>query len=152
MAQATYVANGVPKQIPRLRVTYLGLLGTISDVAAMPVVTMAGWVDPLPVSKANATLSLHGWPAVAESLSIDLGNVLTPRHLIGDERILISGRQSVGTAVVEARPLANIDWFQRADSVEKPCCRVAFELIHFGKAWGGGNDGASSNRSRSAFL
>lgn len=107
--QSNVALNFVPRQIPKFRVTMLGLLGAVTDVA-LPTVSMTGWTTPVPVSKANTTMSLHGWTAVAESLSVDLGNVLTPRHLIGDERILISDRQSTGTAVVEARSVATIDW------------------------------------------
>jgi len=112
--QANIAPSFAPSSIPRFRVTYLGLLGTITDVAAMPAVTNAGWTTPDTVSKANTTMSLHGWPSVAESLSVDLGNTLTPRFLIGDEKILISNRSSTGTAVVEARSLAEVDWFDRA--------------------------------------
>nr|WP_320194740.1 phage tail tube protein [Agrobacterium rosae]MDX8313001.1 hypothetical protein [Agrobacterium rosae] len=112
--QANIAPSYTPSAIPRMRVSYVGLLGQITDVVAMPAVTQAGWTTPLHVSKANTTMSLHGWNSVAESLSLDLGNVLTPRFLIGDERILISDRNSTGTAVVEARSLAEIDWFDRA--------------------------------------
>ncbi|KAB2803299.1 hypothetical protein F9L06_03840 [Brucella anthropi] len=112
--QANIAPSFAPSSIPRFRVTYLGLLGTITDVAAMPIVTNAGWTTPETVSKANTTMSLHGWPSVAESLSVDLGNTLTPRFLIGDEKIMISDRKTTGTAVVEARSLAEVDWFNRA--------------------------------------
>ncbi len=112
--QASIAPSFVPSAIPHYRVTYLGLLGTITDVGAMPAVSMAGWTTPLHVSKANTTMTLHGWSSVAESLSIDLGNTLTPRFLIGDEKILISDRSSTGTAVVEARALSEINWFDRA--------------------------------------
>lgn len=112
--QANIAPSFAPSAIPRFRVTYLGLLGTISDVATMPAVTSAGWTTPATVSKANTTMSLHGWPSVAESLSIDLGNTLTPRFLIGDEKILISNRGATGTAVVEGRALSEVDWFDRA--------------------------------------
>ncbi|MCX2697072.1 phage tail tube protein [Ochrobactrum chromiisoli] len=112
--QANIAPSFTPSAIPRFRVTYLGLLGTITDVAVMPAVTTAEWITPDTVSKANTTMSLHGWPSVAESLSIDLGNVLTPRFLIGDERILISDRSSTGTTVVEGRALSEVDWFDRA--------------------------------------
>lgn len=112
--QANIAPSFAPSSIPRFRVTYLGLLGTITDVAAMPSVTNAGWTTPETVSKANTTMSLHGWPSVAESLSVDLGNTLTPRFLIGDEKIMISDRKTTGTAVVEARSLAEVDWFSRA--------------------------------------
>ena len=112
--QANIAPSLTPSAIPRMRVTYVGLLGQITDIGAMPAVSMAGWITPLYVSKANTTMSLHGWNSVAESLSLDLGNTLTPRFLIGDERIMISDRNSTGTAVVEARSLAEIDWFDRS--------------------------------------
>ncbi|WP_435657943.1 phage tail tube protein [Brucella pituitosa] len=112
--QANIAPSFAPSSIPRFRVTYLGLLGTITDVASMPSVTNAGWTTPDTVSKANTTMSLHGWPSVAESLSLDLGNTLTPRFLIGDEKILISNRSTTGSTVVEGRSLAEVDWFDRA--------------------------------------
>lgn len=112
--QANIAQTFTPLGIPRYRVTYVGLFGTITDVGAMPVVSMAAWQKPLTVSKANTTMSLHGWPSIAESLSLDFGNVLTPRFLIGDERILISDRSATGTAVVEGKSLATINWFERA--------------------------------------
>nr|WP_298099777.1 hypothetical protein [uncultured Shinella sp.] len=124
--QANITLNFAPLAIPRFRVTYVGLFGTISDVVSMPAVTMDDWQTPLTVSKANTVMSLHAWPSIAESLSIDFGNVLTPRFLIGDERVLISDRSSTGTAVVEAKSLATIDWFARAISRE----RGALSLVH----------------------
>lgn len=114
--QANITLNYAPKQIPKFRVTFVGLLGAVSDLGVMPAVTNDGWTRPVPVSKANTIMSLHGAGGVAESLSIDLGNTLTPRHLIGDERILIEDRQSTGTAVVEARSIATVDWFAKARS------------------------------------
>lgn len=125
-ARASVSLDFTPKQIPHYRVTIVGLLGTITDVAAMPDVTMDGWSTPLPVSMANTTMSLHGWDSVAESLQVDLGNTLTPRFLIGDELVLITDRQSSGTAVVEGRSLATVDWFAKALSRE----RGALSLVH----------------------
>jgi len=106
--------NITPKQTPTFQWTYMGLLGEIVDEAVMPAVTQAGWQTPVVVSKENTTMTLHGWASVAESISINLGNRLTPRFLIGDERILISDRSVTGTVVVEARALSEINWFDRA--------------------------------------
>ncbi|QQM29049.1 hypothetical protein JET14_11930 [Martelella lutilitoris] len=100
--------------VPRFRFTCVGLLGTISDLANMPAVTKAGWLKPVPVTKANSVMTLHGWTATGDSLSLDLGNQLTPRFPFGDEYILISDRSASGTAVVEARSLATINWFEIA--------------------------------------
>ncbi|WP_418459744.1 phage tail tube protein [Brucella intermedia] len=112
--QVNVAPSFTPSAIPRFRVTVLGLLGNITDIGAMPAVSMADWMTPRHVSKANTTMSLHGWNSVAESLSLDLGNILTPRMLIGAELIMISARASTGTAVVQAESLATINWFDRA--------------------------------------
>nr|WP_321459059.1 phage tail tube protein [uncultured Cohaesibacter sp.] len=115
-----------PKQIPHFRFTITGLLGTITDIGAMPAFSTAGWEKPLPVSKANTTMSLLGWSSVAENLSIDLGWTVKPRFLIGDELVLLSDRSSTGTAVVVAKSIAEIDWFTAA----KDRTRGALSLIH----------------------
>lgn len=125
-SQTNVAMNFVPNQIPSFRITMMGLLGTITDVGAMPAVNLTGWTTPVPVSKANTTFTLHGWAATAENVSIDLGNVLTPRMLIGDERILISDRKSTGSAVVAAKSLAEVDWFAKARS----SARAAMTLQH----------------------
>lgn len=114
-----------PTQIPKFRFSLTGMLGTITD-AVLPSVTMTGWTTPVICSMGNTVLTLHGWTAVAESLQLDLGNTLTPRFLIGDEKVMISDRRSTGTAVVEARHLAEIDWFQRALGRT----RGALNLVH----------------------
>lgn len=114
-----------PKAIPKFRLALTGMLGTITD-AALPAVSQAGWTTPVPVSKAETTMTLHGWSSVAESLTVDLGNTVTPRFLIGDERIIITDRKTTGTAVVEARSLSEIDWFASARSRT----RGPLELVH----------------------
>ncbi len=113
-------------EIPHFRATWVGLIGAVNDVGAMPAVTTTGWVDPVPVEKANTVMSLHGWGAVAESVSLDMGNTLTPRFLVGDERVLITDRSSTGTAVVEARSVATIDWLGRA----KARTRGPLSIVH----------------------
>ena len=103
----------VPAQIPRFRFSYTALLGTISDTA-LPTVDLTDFITPVPVNKANTTMALHGWASIAESIAFELGNQVEPRFLIGDESVRITGRQSTGTAVVEAKSLATKNWFQIA--------------------------------------
>ena len=124
--QANIAINYVPKAYPHIRVTYQGFLGTITDVGTMPAVSLTGWATPRLVSKANTILILHGWTSVAESLSLDLGNVLAPRHLIGDERMMISDRRSTGNAVVEGRALSEINWF----NISRSRARGALSVVH----------------------
>ena len=124
-SRGTFSLNIAPESILRFRFTLTGLLGEITD-QALTNVTMAGWQTPLEPSSANTTMELHGWPSVAESLAIDVGNAVTPRFLIGSESVIISDRKVTGTAVVEATSLATINWFQRA--LDRT--RGALELVH----------------------
>lgn len=124
-ARANVALNFIPKQIPTFRFTLVGLLGTITDVA-LPAVNHTGWTTPVIVNKANTVLTLHGWTAVAESLALDLGSTLTPRHLIGAEEVLITDRKTSGTAVVEAKSMGVVNWFAKAKSRE----RGAMSVIH----------------------
>ncbi|PZO64604.1 MAG: hypothetical protein DI498_10985 [Paracoccus denitrificans] len=123
--RGTVTANFAPKQIPKYRFKLTGLLGTVTD-APLPLVSQAGWTAPVESSSANTTLTLHGIPSVAESLSLDLGNTVTPRFLIGSEGIIISDRKSTGNAVLEARLVQEADWFGKAISRT----RGALSLTH----------------------
>lgn len=116
----------VPKRIPRWTFTFKGLLGAISD-QANPAVTKTMWKDAVVVSKANTTMSLHGWTAIAESLNIACGNQVVPRHLIGEESIEISDRVMTGAAVVKATSLATVDWFALA---RPPHTKGELSLVH----------------------
>lgn len=124
-ARGTMTTNIAPKSIPHYRFTLTGLLGTITD-QALTAVTMTGWQTPLEASSSNTTMSLHGWASITESLSIDLGNTVTPRFLIGSESVIISDRKVAGQAVVEATSLATMDWFARALART----RGALALVH----------------------
>lgn len=111
--QANVQPGFTASKIPKFRLSLTGLLGSVTDVA-LPSVTKAGWTTPVAVSKANTTLDLHGWSAISQSLSLDLGNVLTPRFLIGEESVRITDRKSSGTTVVDAKSMATINWFDIA--------------------------------------
>ena len=117
-ARGTVSLSLAPAQIPRFRFSLTGLLGTITD-QAMPVVDYSGFLTPLPVSKANTTMELHGWTAIAESLSLDVAQQVEPRFLIGYEGVEITDRQAMGTAVVEAASLATVNWFAIAQAATK---------------------------------
>jgi len=79
------------------------------------------------VSKANTpTFALHGVSAPGESLDLDLGQKVEPRLLIGSESIEITDRNASGTAVIEARPIATVNWFDKA----LKRTRGALQLIH----------------------
>ncbi|WP_444460329.1 phage tail tube protein [Rhodobacter capsulatus] len=123
--RANVSVNFVPKQIPKFKFSFLGMLGEVTDVA-LPEVAMTGWTTPVPVSKANDTFALHGYTGGAESLSIDMGNTVTPRFLIGEEEMKITDRKATGTAVVVAKSIATKDWF----SIAKASSRGDLLIVH----------------------
>lgn len=124
-ARGNVTMEFAPKRIPRFRFTLMGLLGTITD-QALPVIDLSGFQTPLPVSKTATTLSLLGALRVAESVSIDLGQQVEPRFLIGAERIQLTDRSATGTAVVEAGTLSDVDWFALASARTKG----VLQLVH----------------------
>lgn len=110
-ARGTFVIDVAPSQIPRLRFTFLGLLGPIAD-AVVTGADISAFQRPRPASKANTPVAtIHGLSAPVESFQFTLGNQVEPRMLINHESIEIVDRQSVGTAVLEAKSLATKDWF-----------------------------------------
>lgn len=114
----------VPRQIPRFRFPVLGLLGTAVD-SALPVVTLTP-SRAVPVSKANTTLTLHGVTVPTERISIDLGNQVEPRMLIGHESIQIVDRRASGSVVLQAGLLADKDW----DAIAKAGTTGAMTITH----------------------
>ncbi|PZU43933.1 MAG: hypothetical protein DI566_13520 [Microbacterium sp.] len=103
-----------PKRIPRLKFEVWGLLGTVTDVA-LPTVDLTKFIDPIPVSKDNTpTFSLHGVASIGESLTLNLGNQVEPRFLIGQDSIQIVNRKSSGQIVLEAVAVATKNWIATA--------------------------------------
>lgn len=109
-ARGTVTVDPAPSKLPRFKFTFTGLLGQIAD-AALPSLTLTAWRKAKPGSKAATTLTLHGMEQVCETSSIDLGNQVEPRMLIGEESIQITDRKARGSVVVEAPPLATKNWF-----------------------------------------
>ena len=104
------------QKIPMLKFSLTGLLGTVTDVA-LPATTLPTPPKPVPPSKANTTVfTLHGYSAIVEAFSFDLGNKVEPRLLIGSESIELIDRAVSGTVVVQADQAAAIDWQAKAIS------------------------------------
>lgn len=114
-ARGTVVMSVAPNGIARYRFTLSGLLGPITDTP-LPTQVLTAFQKPVVANKTNTTFALHGLAAVMESLSIDLGNQVEPRMLIGSESIEIVDRKVSGTTVIEAVSIATKDWHAVARS------------------------------------
>lgn len=100
------------KNIPVYRFSFTGLYVAVAD-AAIPTPTYTAFQKPLVVSNINTTpFTLHGFSAVASDLSIDFGNQVVHRSLIGgSESVLITDRKPTGSVTIEATTVAAKDWF-----------------------------------------
>ena len=121
--RGTFSLSLVPAQIPRLVFDFKGIAGTITDTP-LPEVDLTDFTVPVPVNDANTSMTLFGWDAIAESISIDLAGTVEPRFLIGEESMKITGRKSTGTAVVQATSLATKNWFAIAGAHTKGALAV----------------------------
>lgn len=117
-ARGTWTLALQPNTIPRFVFTMTGLLSPIAD-AAMPVADISGFIDPFPVNAANTTVALHGYSGPCEGLTLDIGNQIEPRMLIGSESIQHVDRNVTGNVVLEATALATKNWFAIAQAHTK---------------------------------
>lgn len=124
-ARGTFTLSVAPKQIPKIEFTLRGLIGAIADTA-LPAFSLTKFQRPVVVSKDATTMSLHGYAAIAESISIDAANTVELRNLIGEDAVVITDRQSTGSAVIEAKALATKDWF----TIAKARTRGALSVTH----------------------
>ncbi|MEC4750050.1 hypothetical protein [Methylomicrobium sp. Wu6] len=100
------------KQLPVIKWSFTGLLGTIAD-AALPAADFTGWQAPITVSTANTTdLNLLGYNgAVLQTLNFDMANQVAYRQLVGAESVLITDRKPTGNLSIEAVSVATKDWW-----------------------------------------
>lgn len=111
-ARGSFSLDLSAKQIPKLKWSFTGLMGTISD-AALPSADFTGWQVPATVSTDNTTdINLLGYTgAVVQTLSMDIANQVTYRQLIGAESVLITDRKPTGNVSIEAVAVATKDWW-----------------------------------------
>lgn len=100
------------KQIPVYKFKFTGLYNTVVDLAAVTP-TFTSFQTPATVSAINTpTFALHSVSPALSSLSIDLSNSLVHRTLVGQsENVLLTNRQTQGSATIEADKMSFKDWF-----------------------------------------
>lgn len=112
--------------IPRIRWTLTGLFVTPTEQSRVTP-TLTGFIAPQVATDANTpTFSVNSVDLVLRGFSLDLGNAVEPRLLIGREEILITNRQEAIAARVEAVPLSTLDPFTLAQAQTQ----VAVSLVH----------------------
>jgi hypothetical protein len=111
-ARGSFSLDLSAKQLPKLKFTFTGLLGTIGD-AALPTVDYSSFQVPVTVSTANTTdLNLLGYNgAVLQTFNVDIANSVIHRQLVGAESVLITDRKPEGNVSIEATLVAAKDWW-----------------------------------------
>lgn len=114
-ARGTFVMNTSVGEIPTIDFTFTGVYNAPDD-SALPTATYANQATPLIFKNGNTdTFSLLGYSGCLQSVSMDLGNTLVYRELIGcDKEVLITDRASNGTVVIELPTIAEKDYFTAA--------------------------------------
>ena len=114
--RGTWSLNAPRGQFPTLQFNLTGFYN--KPVAASPVtITELTQADEIPVNKQNTgVFSVHGYDAVGESLSMDLGNEVVHRNMIGAENVYITDRQPAGQINIEAPDIGTKDYFAAVES------------------------------------
>lgn len=124
-ARGTGALTADAQGVPVIRWTLTSLF-TMPVDAAPAVPTLTAFQAPLVVTKTNTTFSINAVPLVMRSFSLDLGNDVQRRFLVGKEEILIVDTNERINCVVEATPLATINPFSLAAARTK----VPVVLVH----------------------
>ncbi len=112
--------------IPYLEFEFTGLFSTPSE-ATRPTPSFSGFKKPLVATTTNTpTFTLGGTSFVMRSASLDLGNQVENRFLIGSESVLITDKAEVFETTVEAVPLTTFDPFTLAADQSS----VAVSVVH----------------------
>lgn len=102
------------RTIPTMKFTFTGIYNAPSD-AALPAVDYSAFQIPLAANTSNTTgFEFFSFAGVLESLSLNLGNSINYRSLIGSESVIMTDRMVSGTAVFEAPLTASKDFFAAA--------------------------------------
>lgn len=123
-ARGTSRLRFTAQQLPYLEFDFIGTF-TEPTEADQVSPTYTGFKKPKVVSETNTTFAIDGEALVLRELSLDLGNQVEPRLLIGREQIIIVDRADTLATRVEAVPLSTLNPFALAlgDPIE-------VELVH----------------------
>jgi len=128
-ARGSVSFNFAKGTIPVMTFTMTGRYATpIAAGAITPDVS--AFQTPLPITKANTTLTLGGLSLPTESLTCDMANQVVPRNIIASEEILITDRQPTGQIAFEAPVIGTNDIFTDWLESHNGFNTIATVLVH----------------------
>jgi hypothetical protein len=112
--------------VPMLAFRMMGIYADPTDVAN-PATTLTSFQTPQPANKVNTpTFTINGVACVMRSYTLNLGNSLVYRELVGSQEVLISDREATLQAQVNAVTMATLNPFTLA----KNQTSFAVSLVH----------------------
>lgn len=115
------------KGIPVMKFKFTGLYTAATDTPLPSGAVYTGFKAPLAVNKVNTpTMTLHGIAAAMQSLSIDMGNQVVYRNLIGSESVIMTDRKPSGQTSIEMTSVAGYGWHEAV----RLGTLGAFQIIH----------------------
>lgn len=113
-ARGSVELSVVAGQIPVFKFKFVGLYSAPTDTA-LPVVSYTIFQTPLVVNSTNTpTMSFFGTSVVTRELSLDMGNQVDYRSLVGASYVQLTDRKAAGQITFEANTMAVKDWFATA--------------------------------------
>jgi hypothetical protein len=109
-ARGTVMCMLDARSVPKFRFAMTGLFVPVED-GTLTGVSYTGWVKPLAVNNDNTTVSLHGYAAVVDKLTVDLKNDTPYRNMVGTESVEITNRLPEGSITFENTSLADKNWW-----------------------------------------
>lgn len=124
-ARGTATFGYTAQAIPRITFDFMGLYVQPAE-GSRPTPTLTGFQKPQIVTDTFTGMTLDSGNFVMRSASLNLGNAVEGRYLVGGEGIIITDRSEVFETTVEAVALTSFDPFQLAlDQTD-----VEVELTH----------------------
>lgn len=109
--RGTFTMDFSKEALPKLQFTFTGLRVAPSAAAAPSPTGYTDFVEPVPVNDTySSAFSLLSYSPNLEALSIDIGNNVVYRNLVGCESVTITDRAMTGSVTVEEPPLGSHDY------------------------------------------
>nr|WP_300312748.1 hypothetical protein [Halomonas sp.] len=109
--------NLTAKQVPTMAFTLTGLYQRPEALSQALSQTLTDIVDELVVNKQNTPVrNVHGHSGCLQSLSLNMGNEVVHRNLVGCEKVLITDRASTGQVEIEAPSITTKNYFEALES------------------------------------
>jgi hypothetical protein len=113
--RGTFQLSAETGAIPSINFTMTGIYNTPTDTAA-PAATYANQATPLIFKQGSSgAFNLMGYAGCLQSVSIDAGNTVIYRELVGcAKEVMITDRAITGSATIEAPTIAQRNFFDDA--------------------------------------